>query len=121
VLTDVLNKAYSNFVFVRDAEDAAYLFLKLNEAHYNSVGVLSVVKELLKHRFYLVLGSSPKIGASEDGLLSFLYRSKDVVKIHLVKLVVKALAVSVVEIGLSDLTVIAVSGAGSTDLARCTS
>jgi hypothetical protein len=47
VLTDVLNKAYSNFVFVRDAEDAAYLFLKLNEAYYDSVSVLSVIKELL--------------------------------------------------------------------------
>jgi hypothetical protein len=68
-----------------------------------------------------VLGSSPKIGASEDSLLSLLYRSKDIVKIHLVKPVVKALAVSVVEIGLSDLAIIAVSGAGSTDLARCTS
>jgi hypothetical protein len=121
VLTDVLNKAYSNFIFVRDAEDAAYLFLEFNEAHYNSVGILSVVKELLKHRFHLVLGSSPKIGASEDGLLSLLHRSEDIVKIHLVKPVVKALAISVVEIGFSDLTIIAVSGAGSTDLARGTS
>jgi hypothetical protein len=121
MLTDVLNKAYSNFIFVRDAEDAAYLFLKFNEAYYNSVGILSVVKELLKHRFHLVLGSSPKIGASEDGLLSLLYRSKDIVKVYLVKPVVKALAISVVEIGFSDLTIIAVSSAGSTDLARGTS
>jgi hypothetical protein len=121
MLTDVLNKAYSNFVFVRDTKDVAYLFLKFNKAYYNSVSILLVFKELLKHRFHLVLGSSPKIGASEDSLLSFLYRSKDIVKVHLVKLVVKALAVSVVEIGFSDLTIITVSSTGSTDLARYTS
>jgi hypothetical protein len=121
VLTDVLNKAYSDFVFVRDAKDAAYLFLKFDEAHHNSVSVLSVVKELLKHRFHLVLGSSLEVGTSEDGLLSFLYRSEDIVEIHLIKPIVKPLTVSIVEIGLSDLAVVAVSSAGSTDLARCTS
>jgi len=121
VLTDVLNKAYSNFVFIRDAKDIAYLFLKFNEAHHNSVSILLVIKELLKHRFHLVLGSSPKIGASEDYPLSLLHRSEDIVKIHLVKPVVEALAISVVEIGLSDLTVVAISGAGSTNLARGTS
>jgi hypothetical protein len=117
----VLDKAYSNFVFVRDTKDTAYLLLKFNEAYYDSVSVLSIVKELLKHRFYLVLGSSPKIGASEDGLFSLLYKSKDIVKIYLVKPVVKALAISVVEIGFSDLTIVAVSSAGSTNLARYTS
>ena len=121
MLTDVLNKAYSNFVFVRDAKDAAYLFLKFNEAYYNSVGILSVVKELLKHRFYLVLSSSSEVGTSEDSLLSFLYRSKDIVEIYLIKLIVKPLTVSIVEIGLSDFTIVAVSSTGSTNLARCTS
>ena len=121
MLTDILNKAYSNFVFIRDAKNAAYLFLKFDKAYYNSVSVLSVVKELLKHRFHLVLGSFPKVGASKDSLLSFLYRSKDIVKIHLIKLIIKPLTVSVVEIGLSDFAIVAVSSAGSTDLARCTS
>ena len=121
MLTDVLNKAYSNFIFIRDTKDVAYLFLKFNEAYYNSISVLLVVKELLKHQFYLVLGSSLEIGTSKDSLLSFLYRSKDIVEIHLIKLIVKPLAVSIVEIGLSDLTIVVVSSAGSTDLARCTS
>jgi hypothetical protein len=31
VLTDMLNKAYSNLVFVRDAKDAADLFLEFGE------------------------------------------------------------------------------------------
>jgi hypothetical protein len=73
VLTDILNKAYSDFVFVRDAKDAADLYLKADKASYDSVGVLSFIKVLLKHRFHLVLGSSPKIGASEDSLLNILY------------------------------------------------
>jgi hypothetical protein len=69
----MLNKAYSDFVFVRDAKDAADLYLKADKASYDSVGVLSFVKVLLKHQFYLVLGSSPKIGASEDSLLNILH------------------------------------------------
>jgi hypothetical protein len=73
VLTDMLNKAYSDFVFVRDAKDAADLCLKADKASHDSVGVLSFIKVLLKHRFHLVLGSSPKIGTSEDGLLNILY------------------------------------------------
>jgi hypothetical protein len=123
VLTDMLNKAYSNLVFVRDSKDTAYLLLKLNKAYDYSVGILLFVKEPLKHRFHLVLGSSLEVGASEDGFLTFFYKGEDKVEIHLVKLVVKALAIFIVEIGLSDLTVVAVSagGAGSTDLARCTS
>jgi hypothetical protein len=119
VLTDVLNKAYSNFVLVRDAKDAANLYLKANKASYNSVGILSFVKVLLKHRLYLVLGSSPKIGTSEDGLLSIFNRGEDKVEIHLVKLVVKALSVSIVEIRFSDLSVVTsgASGAGASSLA----
>jgi hypothetical protein len=73
MLTDMLNKAYSDFIFVRDAKDAAGLYLKADKASYNSVRVLSFIKVLLKHRFYLVLGSSLKIGASEDSLLNILY------------------------------------------------
>jgi hypothetical protein len=73
VLPNMLNKAYSNFVFVRDAKDIADLYLKVDKASYNFVRVLSFIKVLLKHRFYLVLGSSPKIGASEDSLLNILY------------------------------------------------
>jgi hypothetical protein len=69
----MLNKAYSDFVFVRDAKDAADLYLKADKASHDSVGVLSFIKVLLKHRFHLVLGSSPKIGASEDSLLNILY------------------------------------------------
>ena len=119
MLTDMLNKAYSNLIFVRDAKDTAYLVLKLNKASNNTVGILTLIEELLKHRFYLVLGSSLEIGASEDSLLSLLYRSKDKVKVYLVKLIVKALAVSIVEIGLSDLSVVAGSGStGSTNFAR---
>jgi hypothetical protein len=121
VLTDVLDKAYSNFVFVRDAKDTAYFLLKFNEAHHDSVSVFLVVKELLKHRFHLVLGSSLEVSTSEDGLLTFFYKGEDKVEIYLVKPVVKALAVSIVEVRLSDLAVVTVSGAGSTDLARCTS
>jgi len=113
--------AYSNLVFVRDTKDIAYLSLKLSKAYYNSIGILTSIKELLKHRFHLVLGSSTEIGTSKDGLLSFLYRSEDVVKIHLIKLIVKSLAVSIVEIGLSDFTIVASSASrtGSTNLARC--
>lgn len=68
-----------------------------------------------------MLGSSTEIGTSKDGFLGFLYRSEDVVKIHLIEPIVKSLAVSIVEIGLSDFAVVA-SGAsrtGSTNLARC--
>jgi hypothetical protein len=70
MLTDVLNKAYSNFILVRDTKDAANLYLKANKASYNSISVLSFIKVLLKYRLYLVLGSFPKIGTSKDSLLS---------------------------------------------------
>jgi hypothetical protein len=53
-----------------------------------------------------VLGSSPKIGTSEDSLLSIFNRSKDKVEIYLVKLVVKALSISIVEIRFSNLSII---------------
>jgi hypothetical protein len=49
VLIDMLNKAYSDFIFVRDAKDAADLYLSADKASYNSVGVLSFIKVLLKH------------------------------------------------------------------------
>ena len=49
MLADVLNKAYSDFILVRDAKDTANLYLKANKAFYDSVGVLSFVKVLLKH------------------------------------------------------------------------
>jgi len=113
--------AYSNLVFVRDTKDTAYLGLKLSKAYYDSVGILTSVEELLKHRFHLVLGSSTEIGTGKDGLLSFLHRSEDVVKIHLIEPIVKSLAVSIVEIGLGDFAVVAsgASGTGSTNLARC--
>ena len=115
----MLNKAYSNLVFIRDAKDTAYLVLKLNKASNNTIGILMLIEELLKHRFYLVLGSFLKIGASEDGLLSFLYRSEDKVKVYLIKLIVKALVVSIVEIRLSDLSIVAGSDSvGSTNFAR---
>jgi hypothetical protein len=39
VLTDMLNKAYSNFILVRDAKDAADLFLKLNKARKDSISI----------------------------------------------------------------------------------
>jgi hypothetical protein len=45
----MLNKAYSDFIFVRDAKDAADLYLSADKASYNSVGVLSFIKVLLKH------------------------------------------------------------------------
>jgi hypothetical protein len=66
-----------------------------------------------------VLGSSPKIGTSEDSLLSIFNRSKDKVEIYLVKLVVKALSISIVEIRFSDLSVItsSASSAGTSSLA----
>jgi len=121
VLTDVLNIAYSNLVFVRDTKDTAYLGFELSKAYHDSIGILTSIEELLKHRFHLVLGSPTEIGTSKDSLLSFLYRSEDVVKIHLIKLIVKSLAVSIVEIGLSDFTIVAGSASrtGSTNLARC--
>ena len=66
-----------------------------------------------------MLGSSPKIGASKDSLLNILNRSKDKVEIHLVKLVVKALSVSIVEIRFSNLSVVisSASSAGTSSLA----
>ena len=123
MLTDVLNKAYSNFILVRDAKDAANLYLKANKASYYSVRVLSFVKVLLKHRLYLVLGSSPKIGTSEDSLLNIFNRSEDKVEIYLVKLIIKALSISIVEIRFSDLSVVtsSASGIGTSSLARGTS
>jgi hypothetical protein len=39
VLTDMLNKAYSNFILIRDAKDAADLFLKLNKASKDTISV----------------------------------------------------------------------------------
>jgi hypothetical protein len=69
-----------------------------------------------------VLGSSSEVGSSKQGLLVSLNRSELKVDVHLSELVVKALAVSIVEIGLSDLTIVTGgSSAGSTNLARCTS
>jgi hypothetical protein len=35
----MLNKAYSNFIFVRDAKDVVDLFLKLNKARKDSISV----------------------------------------------------------------------------------
>ena len=49
MLTDILNKAYSNLIFIRDAKDIAYLILKFNKASNNSISVLTLIKELLKH------------------------------------------------------------------------
>ena len=119
MLTDVLNKAYSNFIFIKDTKDAANLYLKADKASYNSVGVLLFVKVLLKHRLYLVLGSSPKIGTSEDSLLNIFNRSEDKVEIYLVKLIIKALSISIVEIRFSDLSVVtsSASGIGTSSLA----
>jgi hypothetical protein len=69
-----------------------------------------------------VLGSSSEVGGSKQGLLVGFNRSELKVDVHLSELVVKALAVSVVEIGLGDLAVVTGGGgAGSTNLARCTS
>ena len=121
MLTDILNKAYSNLIFIRDAKDIAYLILKFNKASNNSISVLMLIKELLKYWFYLVLGSSLKIGTSKDSFLSFFYKSKDIVEIYLIKLIIKPLVVSIVEIRLSNLTIVIVSSAGSTNLTRYTS
>jgi hypothetical protein len=43
VLIDILNKAYSNFILVRDAKDAADLFLKLNKARKDSISVFLTI------------------------------------------------------------------------------
>jgi hypothetical protein len=119
MLTDILNKAYSNFILIRDTKDIANLYLKANKASYYSVRVLLFVKVLLKHRLYLVLGSSSKIGTSEDSLLNIFNRSKDKVEIYLVKLVVKTLSIPIVEIRFSDLSVVIsyTSSVGTSSLA----
>jgi hypothetical protein len=39
VLIDILNKAYSNFILIRDAKDTVDLFLKLNKARKDSISV----------------------------------------------------------------------------------
>ena len=49
MLTDILNKAYSNLIFIRDAKDIAYLVLKLNKASNKTIGVLTLIEKLLKH------------------------------------------------------------------------
>ena len=62
MLTDMLNKAYSNLIFVRDAKDTADLFLKLGKGGEDTIGISLAVKVLHKHRFHLVLGSSSEVG-----------------------------------------------------------
>ena len=39
MLTDVLNKAYSNFVLIRDAKDAADLFLEFSKGREDTVSI----------------------------------------------------------------------------------
>ena len=70
-----------------------------------------------------MLGSSSEVGRSKQGFLVRFNRSKLKVDVHLSKLIVKPLTVSIVEIGLSDLAIVAgsTSSVGSTDLARYTS
>ena len=70
-----------------------------------------------------MLGSSSEVGRSKQGFLVRFNRSELKVDVHLSKPIVKPLTVSIVEIGLSDLAIVAgsASSAGSTDLARCTS
>ena len=121
----MLNKAYSNLVFVRDAKDAAYLFLELGEGGEDTISISLAVKVLHKHRFHPVLGSSSEVGRSEQGFLISFDRSELKVHLHLGEPIVKSLAVSIIEIGLGDLGVVLVavgaSGAGATNFARCTS
>ena len=70
-----------------------------------------------------MLGSSTEVGRSEQGSLVGFDRGELEIGFHLGNPIVEALAVSIVEIGLSDLAIVAgsASSAGSTDLARCTS
>ena len=63
VLTDILNKAYSNLIFIRDTKDTVDLFLKLSKGSENTIGISLTVKILYKYRFYLVLGSSLEVGS----------------------------------------------------------
>ena len=121
----MLNKAYSNFILIRDAKDTADFLLEVNEASKNTIGIPFAVQELHKHRFHLVLGSSTEVGRSEQGSLIGFDRGELEIGFHLGNPIVEALAVSIVEIGFSDLSVVLVavsaSSAGSTNLARCTS
>jgi hypothetical protein len=104
-LTDMLNKAYSNLVFVRDAKDAADLFLEFGEGTEDSIGISFSVKELHKHWFHPVLGSSSEVGSCKQGFLVRLNRGELKVDVHLSEPIVKRLTVSIVEIGLGDLVV----------------
>ena len=65
----MLNKAYSNLVFIRDAKDAVDLFLKLSKGSEDTIGIFLTVKVLYKHWFHLVLGSSSEVGYYKQGLL----------------------------------------------------
>ena len=58
----MLNKAYSNFVFIINAKDAANLFLKLSKDGKDTISIPLTVKVLYKYRFYLVLGLSLEVG-----------------------------------------------------------
>ena len=39
MLTDMLNKAYSDFILIRDAKDTADLFLKLSKGREDTLGI----------------------------------------------------------------------------------
>ena len=39
MLTDMLNKAYSDFVLIRDAKDAADLFLEFSKGREDTLGI----------------------------------------------------------------------------------
>ena len=45
----MLNKAYSNFVFIRDAKDIAYLFLKLSKGSEDTISISLTIKILYKY------------------------------------------------------------------------
>lgn len=66
-----------------------------------------------------MLGSSSEVGRGKQGFLVGFNRSELKVDVHLSEPIVKPLTVSIVEIGLGDLAVVAggAGGAGSTNLA----
>jgi hypothetical protein len=103
----MLNKAYCNLVLVGDAKDTADLFLELDKVAKYTVGVSFAVQILYKHRLHPVLGSSTEVGCCKQGSFVGLNWSELKVHLHLSEPIVKSLTVSMVEIGLGDLAVVA--------------
>ena len=49
MLTDILNKAYSDFILIRDAKDIVDLFLKLSKGSKDTISISLTIKILYKH------------------------------------------------------------------------